>query len=192
MRRAEIWNICEGCNEPFHPWYNRLDAKTCSTKCMGLVKRNKVKFNCAYCGIEGECIPSRLKHKKVYCSSEHMYKQQSIDRQGEGSPWVYKRGWFLNSKGYKEIKVNGKYTPEHIVIAEQMIGRKLNPDEVVHHKNEIKTDNDERNLQVMTRSEHIKLHNELNRQRGWFLGRPTKPLETYPEFEQWEKNRRGE
>lgn len=51
----------------------------------------------------------------------------------------------------------------HIVIAERTIGRRLMPDEVVHHINGIKHDNRPENLQVMKRSEHIKLHTELRR-----------------------------
>src|ERR1039458_6894448 len=118
MRRAEVWNICEGCGEEFHPWYNRLDAKTCSPKCAGIAKRNRLKWVCSYekCNKEFERIPSELDHEKNYCSQECMYKQQSIDRQGEGSPWFYKKGWYLNSDGYKMIKVNGKYVSQHIHI----------------------------------------------------------------------------
>jgi hypothetical protein len=38
------------------------------------------------------------------------------------------------------------------------LGRKLSPNEVVHHKNEDYTDDRIENLEVMTRSEHMKLH----------------------------------
>lgn len=45
---------------------------------------------------------------------------------------------------------------------EQYIGRLLSKDEVVHHVNEKKDDNRIENLQLMTRSEHIELHNRLH------------------------------
>ena len=46
----------------------------------------------------------------------------------------------------------------HRVIAEKMLGRKLTTDEVVHHIDGNKQNNEPENLQVMTRSEHILEH----------------------------------
>ena len=47
---------------------------------------------------------------------------------------------------------------EHRVVAEQILGRPLNSDEVVHHIDGNVRNNDPSNLRVMTQSEHIKLH----------------------------------
>jgi len=61
------------------------------------------------------------------------------------------------------------YVPEHILIAERMIGRQLvKYKEVVHHINGIKLDNREGNLLVCTRSEHRMLHGQLE-QIGYIL-----------------------
>lgn len=51
------------------------------------------------------------------------------------------------------------YVKEHIIVAEQKIGRKLRDNEVVHHINRNKKDNRPENLAVMTRSQHSRLHN---------------------------------
>jgi len=54
-----------------------------------------------------------------------------------------------------------KYVGEHVLVAEKMIGRKLLRNEVVHHINGIKLDNQETNLIVLTRAQHRKLHAQL-------------------------------
>lgn len=61
-------------------------------------------------------------------------------------------------------KIYGKLA--HRVIAEKMLGRKLRPEEVVHHRDGNKYNNACENLVVFSNSgEHTKHHNELR----WFI-----------------------
>jgi hypothetical protein len=50
------------------------------------------------------------------------------------------------------------YILEHDLIMECNIGRWLKKDEVVHHKNFIRNDNRIENLELMTKSQHSRLH----------------------------------
>lgn len=52
--------------------------------------------------------------------------------------------------------VGGGYVPEHILIAEQELGRYLYPDEVVKHKNGDTHDNSPENLEVLSNSQGYK------------------------------------
>lgn len=59
---------------------------------------------------------------------------------------------------YKAIRVNGKKVDYHRYLMEQHLGRKLSPDEVVHHINGDKRDNRIENLRVDLRSDHSRSH----------------------------------
>ena len=75
---------------------------------------------------------------------------------------LYAKGTRVKSTGYIEYtKGTNKGRCEHCVVMEQHLGRKLRTDEVVHHINRNRKDNRLNNLQLMTRSEHSKLHRQL-------------------------------
>ena len=69
---------------------------------------------------------------------------------------------------YKKITLeDGRKAWEHRVIAEKILGRKLSPNEIIHHIDGDKSNNSPDNLQVMTRQEHAKLHKaEIDRSKA--------------------------
>jgi hypothetical protein len=68
-------------------------------------------------------------------------------------------GEALSSQGYVLIRVDGVYVEKHRHIMELYLGRKLLSEEVVHHKDGNKTNNDFANLELLlNQSSHSKLH----------------------------------
>lgn len=81
-------------------------------------------------------------NKNVFNHGEYRERQANALR-GTGSGSCY-------------IKDHGKH--QHRRVAEKMLGRPLRSDEIVHHKDGNKRNNNPENLEVMTQSEHIREH----------------------------------
>jgi len=92
----------------------------------------------------------------VYCTAHGTRWRRygdinALHRASPGSGCI--DGW-----GYKVITVNGRRIREHRHVMEQVLGRELTPDEIVHHIDEDKSNNDPSNLKVINRSSHPKEH----------------------------------
>ena len=87
--------------------------------------------------------------------------KESQFKKGQG-PWNKGNGngWLDKSTGYK---YKSRHKKEHRYIMEQHLGRELSQEDLVHHINFDKTDNELENLQIMSRKEHNKLHFEYDK-----------------------------
>lgn len=79
-------------------------------------------------------------------------------RQSMLAYWEQHRGEQLQKNGYITICTQGKKHYKHRLLMEQHLGRKLKPNEQVHHINGDKTDNRIENLVVIERGKHQKMH----------------------------------
>lgn len=155
--------ICQYCKKEYtvKP-YRQLTSKCCSRRCLWYITRpdklpqtqtfkkgdiphnkNKIQLNCLHCKRVFEKSPSR-KDVAKFCSKQCM--NEALKENGNAK------------QKYIRITVNGKRQLQHRYIMEQHLGRELHKNEVVHHINENKHDNRLDNLQLLSRSDHAKLH----------------------------------
>ena len=130
-----------------------------------------------YCGRDCYYQMKRLRKDRVIWTDE-MRERLSKRYTGSGNPSFGTKAWSNGKKrpeitaekhplwrggkyiinGYYHLSNEGNEIAEHRFVMEQHLGRKLESTEIVHHINYDKLDNRIENLQIVSRSEHPKIH----------------------------------
>lgn len=184
---------CSICNKEFNCAPSRLkravDPPCCSRFCANLQKQQKQEINCEcdFCHKKFHRKKSQLikNIKYNYCSEDCLAQHRKILYKGINNPNAFSRippnnkilrcGYYWIYMPQHPLSTKSGYIREHRLVAEQyllteensiIIDQKkyLNPKFDVHHKDFNKLNNVPNNLQILSRSEHQKLHQQLKNQ----------------------------
>lgn len=129
----------------------------------------RVQITCAVCGkVEFRERRMTVNRQWIACSKSCSGKIRGrlnlkAERRTDRNGYV-----FLYLPGHPHARKG--WVAEHRVVVERILGRFLEPDEVVHHRNGAKGDNRPENLERLTPIEHGRLHvgrGERHRNAKW-------------------------
>lgn len=135
----------------------------------GTRNKPKVLKSCQFCGNEFRISQNRVDSGRGrFCSKKCISLWLGQKLIGENSP-NWKSGKFISQKGdvmilrpdrFSNPSKSGwrRYIPEHRLIMENHLGRKLLKSELIHHLNGNKQDNRVDNLFLTTRTDHKTFH----------------------------------
>lgn len=122
----------------------KYSSITYSNEELKFIKDNYSIYGSRYCALKlnrsENAINKKIKNMGLTINYKYIY--------------VNKNGYFMNCEDR-----NHRYLV-HRKVMEEYLGRKLKNNEIVHHKDMNKLNNDISNLEIMSRSEHTKLHNK--------------------------------
>lgn len=171
--------ICDFCGSRFHKKPSHIRKKNyCSKKCHDMDQFKGEIKKCTTCGKEIRVSPSLIRMNN-FCSNEcrlkwlGLYMVENINVYGHSHGHKAPHLTALNRERNPKLALEpdavrrGTYeTEKHRKVMENVLGRKLKPYEDVHHVNGIHNDNRPENLQVLSHSEHLRLHWKIAKERG--------------------------
>lgn len=149
--------------KPSHVRERNFCSRECYYEFKGLTKVNVV---CERCGKEFSKSPS-LVSERNYCSRQchmkTMNEELNPTRMGLDTRVKLRNAHLGCGSGQSYEKTFGRHT--HRVVAEQILGRRLKPKEVVHHIDGNKRNNSHENLMIFScQAEHAKWHVDHDRE----------------------------
>lgn len=158
-KAKKIKLICRNCNKEFELKASETRVKEnkvhyCSAKCRDEARKTGKIKECPICG--KSFYTTRNEFCSTKCSNEYISKNRKHNLYMEN-------GYLIKFKNGYNKKGNAKL---HRLIMEEHLGRKLTSNEIVHHIDGNKLNNDITNLKVMTRGEHSRLHRKQELESG--------------------------
>lgn len=168
--------ICKQCGREFNgkPSAHRI---YCSKACHISAQTTSSEVQCYACG-KTIMVPPSDHAERHFCSQEcrltwlSQYVKQEVNVAGHSSGHKARHLTELNKRRNRLLALEPNaanrgsyYRQKHRKIMEELLGRKLLPNEDVHHINGIYDDNRPENLMVMDHSDHLKLHWRLFKEK---------------------------
>lgn len=172
--------ICQYCGAEFQakPSAVKKGKKYCSKSCYDAAQFKGVVKPCDYCGKPVKISPSLVKERN-FCSNAcrlawlSTYATEHLNVKGHSAGHKAPHLTELNRERNPKLALEpdavkrGTYkAKEHRRRMEAIIGRRLRPDEDVHHINGIHDDNRPENLQILSHTEHMRLHWRIAKEKG--------------------------
>lgn len=153
---------CRHCGKTFEDYPSQFKDPTracCSRACGNASRRRTVACVCITCDRDFTTIPANItKGGGKFCSPACYHKDRETRPRKIGATWTSGGYRFVYWPGHPRAGSDGSVR-EHIIVAEETLGRPLADGEIVHHRNDDGTDNRPENLEVLSgQSEHFSLH----------------------------------
>ena len=113
----------------------------------------KITYRCDYCKKENTKYSWELRHKYRYCDTSCWAKDNKIKRTKK-----YKKPSKYGNYLFEYCPLRDKFMRVHRLVMERHLGRLLNKNEIVHHIDGNKTNNNISNLELMTNADHSRHH----------------------------------
>ena len=147
-RRSTPWRRPASASYPASPV---LDMRRCAECGRSFIPSSR-HLRCPACRSKAMCTCGRPKQAKSQCCRAC----RAVMARAANGNW--KGGRTRHKGGYVMIRVSdhprarkSPYVFEHVLVAEQLLGRNLLPGESIHHRNGIRDDNRPENLELWTK-----------------------------------------